>query len=412
MIPDRVVLEGVPYVGPDLHTVETDGARRCLEGATCLSCIRSCLEYAGHCLGSTVIPVCGAAWRLDHLYVYLMGVTGCTFRLNWGPGWGLDNSALFNMADDAGAPHRRAGEALGIRQSRSVWKGEHDETAFRRLIIEAIHEAGVPLQAHGVIGPPEGSLITGYDEGGDVLLGWSYYQGRPGQPVGWWGDLNRDGVVEWNAQPDVEFELSGYYRKPNWYPGTWDVSYGVSKAQMPPLEDVYRDALAWAVQVVRTPVTHGKMANGIAAYEAWAEALERHDDFPKHDIDVLRDRYMVHTGTTRVVAEGRWYAARFLEQVVEHEPDLAEPLLAAVACYETEHELMWEAWRLVGYEADNPLLWHNWIFSWADMDQLDARAHTLADQAIRGRIVPLVLQARAKDTEAIGHIERALTQAA
>jgi hypothetical protein len=54
------------------------------------------------------------------------------------------------------------------------------------------------------------------------------------------------------------------------------------------------------------------MANGLAAYDAWAEALQRDEDFAAN-IDVLRDRYMVHTGATRVVAEGRWYAARFLE---------------------------------------------------------------------------------------------------
>ena len=149
------------------------------------------------------------------------------------------------------------------------------------------------------------------------------------------------------------------------------------------------------------------MANGLAAYDAWADALQRDEDFPAN-VDVLRDRYMVHTGATRVVAEGRWYAALFLEQVAEDEPGMAQGLLAAATCYEAEHDLMWDAWHLVGYEADSPLLWHNWISTWADQDQLDTYAHTLADPALRKQIVSLVLQARARDEEAIGHLQRAL----
>jgi hypothetical protein len=365
------------------------------------------MEYVGDTFCSKVISVNGDRWRLDNLYTYLVGVTGCAFRLNWGPGWGLDNAAMFHLSDDAGAPYRRAIESLGFERGSGAWKGEHDEADFRRHVIEGLHEKGMPILAHGVVGPPESSLITGYDEGGDVLLGWSYFQGRPGQPVGWWGDLNRDGVVEWNADPDVEFEPSGYFCKRNWFQGTWDVScFLPERGERPPLSDAYHDALTWALEVVRTPVTHGKMSNGLAAYGAWAEALQRDGDFPEEDLDVLRDRYMVHTGATRVVAEGRWYAARFLEEVAEHEPKMAEDLMAALACYEAEHDLMWEAWHLVGYEADSPLLWHDWTFT--RVDQLDAYAQRLAGSAVREQIVSLVLQAQAKDAEAIGYIERAL----
>ena len=158
--------------------------------------------------------------------------------------------------------------------------------------------------------------------------------------------------------------------------------------------------------MVRTPITHGKMSNGLAAYGAWSEALQRDGDFPKANVDVLRDRYMVHTGATRVVAEGRWYAARFLEEVAEHEPTMAEDLTAALACYEAEHDLMWEAWHLVGYEADSPLLWHDWTFT--RVDQLDTYASTFARPDVRRQIVSLIYQAQAKDAEAIGHVERAL----
>ena len=42
--PKRALLEGVPYVGTDLHTLGTDdGARRLPEGPY-MSCLRACLE--------------------------------------------------------------------------------------------------------------------------------------------------------------------------------------------------------------------------------------------------------------------------------------------------------------------------------------------------------------------------------
>ena len=59
-IPTRVVLEGVPYIGPDLYRLDTaGGARRCLEGATFPSTLRACLEYVGDTMGSKVISVNG-----------------------------------------------------------------------------------------------------------------------------------------------------------------------------------------------------------------------------------------------------------------------------------------------------------------------------------------------------------------
>jgi hypothetical protein len=44
-------------------------------------------------------------------------------------------------------------------------------------IISSI-DAGIPVLSFGFIGLPECCIIAGYDDGGEVLLGWSYYPGR------------------------------------------------------------------------------------------------------------------------------------------------------------------------------------------------------------------------------------------
>lgn len=150
----------------------------------------------GEDFGRKIVTADGSRWRLDNLYVYLVGVSGAAFRLNRGPVWELDNAAIFHMADDSATPYCRVIEALGYARGKGVVRGQDDEAAFRRSIVEGIRDRGHPVRQHGVIGPSESCLITGYDEGGDVLIGWSYFQGRPGARVGWWGDPNRDGVVE------------------------------------------------------------------------------------------------------------------------------------------------------------------------------------------------------------------------
>ena len=157
---------------------------------------------------------------------------------------------------------------------------------------------------------------------------------------------------------------------------------------------MYRKALKWALQVTRTPIVRAygpERHNGLAAYTAWADHLSRDEEFDTEDIAVLRERLMVHGDAVGTVAEGRWYAAHFLKQIVEHESAMAEDLLAAAACYETEHDLMWQIWSLVG----------GFEFS-------DEHAQKLAEPAVRHQIVPIIFQAQDKDTAAADHIERAL----
>lgn len=36
-----------------------------------------------------------------------------------------------------------------------------------------------PVIAIGVVGPPEPCIVAGYDKGGEVLIGWSFFQDRP-----------------------------------------------------------------------------------------------------------------------------------------------------------------------------------------------------------------------------------------
>ncbi|NIR03261.1 MAG: hypothetical protein GTN78_24185, partial [Gemmatimonadales bacterium] len=46
---------------------------------------------------------------------------------------------------------------------------------YRKAIVSSI-DSGRPVIALGVVGPPEACVIAGYDKGGEVLYGRSYFQ--------------------------------------------------------------------------------------------------------------------------------------------------------------------------------------------------------------------------------------------
>ncbi|MDY7041299.1 MAG: hypothetical protein SVX38_10600, partial [Chloroflexota bacterium] len=369
--PARVVLEGVRRVG---FGVLEEG--RDVEGCLFPSCLSACLEYMGENYGYSTVEVESETWRENNLYIYLLGTSGAAFQLSWKPGWYMDNPEITHMSDDPAAPFERAFEAVGYGYELIFKEEGRDNVAtFRRRIVESIRDQGRPVLGFGVVGPPVCCIITGYDEHGDVLIGWSFFQGFP----------------EFNA--GVEFEPSGYFRKRDWFGDTRNSIIIGEKRERSPLSEIYRKALEWALKVVRTPVTFGDRHNGLAAYAAWADHLLLDDDFPADDMDTLRERHMVHNDAVGSLAEGRWYAAHFLRQIAEHESAMAEELLVAAKCYGAEHDLMWEIWNLVG-----------------GIGFSDEHVKKLAEPDVRRQMVPIIHRARDKDAEAADHIECALDE--
>ncbi|MFA4987523.1 MAG: hypothetical protein WC712_13150, partial [Candidatus Brocadiia bacterium] len=101
-IPKRVVLEGVPKVQFGLYDEIVQGVPLC-------ACIRACLEYMGDDLGFES----ARGYPREDVYVYLMGMTGAAFRLDWKPGWHGDNVASWLLGSDPADIFTRAFAAAG-----------------------------------------------------------------------------------------------------------------------------------------------------------------------------------------------------------------------------------------------------------------------------------------------------------
>jgi len=380
--PVRSVLEGVPRV----HFYE--GGVRCPEDIILPSVMRAMLEYLGepdygckHCLAQNPQA------KVLCAYSFLVGVSGAAAYLSWKEGWHGDNAAIFYMSADAAAPERRIFDAIGYEHEWVMKEpGRDDEARFRERIMASI-ERGMPVLGYGVIGPPEPSIIAGYDEGGDALIGWSFFQGFP----------------EFNQ--GVEFEPSGYYRKHDWFVDTECLLVIGDKVDKPSLQETYRTALEWMLQVARTPMArpepdapewYQQRHNGLAAYEAWADHLLRDEEWPTDDEATLRAHHQIHDHATGDLAEARWYGSVFMKDLAEGyaggpgKRGTTAEILHAAACYAAEHDLMWEAWELTG-GIGNP----------------EAFRH-MADSGVRRALADVVRRAREQDVRAVEHIERAL----
>ncbi len=360
----RHVLDCVPRVGfyPDVHH---HGGKPWPEDIIFPSCMRAVMEYLGH-------P--------EYDYVHFMGVTGAGFFHNWEEGWHMGNAALYHMApfDEHMKLFEYAWDSTGYALQVLSLKGKDaiDKVEARRRVIASI-DAGLPVLSHGVVGPPETSLITGYDEGGDVLIGWSSFQAMPQFAQG------------------LTFEPNGMFRKSDWYDNAWDLFLSGTRGDPVDVRTVRRRSLQWASKVVRTATTWGgNRHNGLAAYDAWARHLLRDADItpdgaPPAGSDA--SPFVVHDDAVGTVAECRWYAARYLARVAGEESQIAAQLYDAAACYAREHDLMWQIWACVGGSGRSP-----------------EHVRRFADPDTRRRIVELIHDARRLDERAMQHIEAAL----
>jgi len=363
---DLLALRGVGSVG------FYNGSDQTPEDIPFPSCLAAALRFIGEDYSWTTFTEKGKTWHRNDLYIELLGASGMAFGLRWKAGWYQDAADMMFVADPTEII-RRSFAHVGYN-FRGIDKSGNpgDEARFINEITESLR-AGRPVLSFGVVGPPECGLITGYDEGGEVLIGWSYFQDLPPFNYG------------------VEHEPDGTYRKRNWFPDTWSLIVIEDKVDRPEPADRNAEILRWAVSVARNPGDRwggGTQHTGLAAYDAWAKQVTNDADFFTDDERVFRSRHEIHNSAVSIVAECRWAASELLKMMAESQTKTAPDLLAAADRFRREHDLMWQAWGLVGGNG-NP------------------KAHeAFVDPQIRKELASVILKARDLDAEAIGIIEK------
>jgi hypothetical protein len=113
----------------------------------------------------------------------------------------------------------------------------------------------------------------------------------------------------------------------------------------PAPRDVLVASLEWALDLECTEKRANRPEHvaGLAAYEAWADALEVDADYPASDAEVLTTRVMVYADQCTMLYE-RESAARYLRQMASVAPEAADHLDSAAALYDEAASEVGKLW--------------------------------------------------------------------
>lgn len=373
--PERIVLDGVPRVG-----VYPKQSTSSPEDHAFPSCLRAILEYLDDPIYEAWPHEPGDDWHTVH--VMLMGTSGTGFAAVWPRGgWNAGgNWQITGIAPEPLEPLRLAFESVGYEPEillRGSLAGDlaltepvsDDEVEYRRRIAASL-EAGRPVVALGLMGEPQAGLICGLDEGGEVLVGWSWVQ----------------------DERALDFEPQGYFRQRDWFDGLGGIVVFGEAVERPPLELVCGDALAWALRLMRTPEVRGTPA-GDAAFATWADDLADDDAVAALTGAELEAARRASDDMGGHLAEARAWAGVFLNGVEQLTPELHDELHAADDAFMLIHDLVWRLWQTQrGDEAE--------------------RAMAFVEPELRTELRRLALLMRAEDAAAAAALEAALRELA
>ena len=259
-------------------------------------CIRSCAEYLGRPLS----------------YTQAMAESGAAFRLTWDTScWNGGNVDCIHTFDDPAKVYANGLRAMGCSFRMLSRTPQTTKEEFIRFIRTEI-EAGNPVIALGIIGPPEACVIAGFRDGGSTLLGWNVFQDYP------------------EHQGEVRFEPNGYFITEHWWenPDTCAL-FATGEPSAKPFS--VKEILNNAIEALRGR-TNGVNAKGLFAYDAWKSALLNDQEFPENAIlPILVERMMCHGDAMDCLSDGRHHAALYMQELANIHPEKSELFCAAAS---------------------------------------------------------------------------------
>lgn len=321
----------------------------------------------------TMFPICIKAVSEylgdDVSYAYIMAATGAAFRLVWNRAeWDLSNIDIYHTLKESNEIYQYGAKALGREFDfigRDADTKKEDFAAFMKQKIAK----GFPVIALGIIGPPEPCIVAGYEDSGDVVVGWNFFQN------------------------DAEFSSgitlmdNGYFRSDQWWENTdTQAAMCIGAVSDAPCGD--KEIVKMAVDIMSTR-EEGSYAKGICAYDAWKEMLLDEKWFENASgFDDLFSKLLVQNDAMVCISDGRKWGAKYFEELAENQGETERAICHKISKhFRAVSSIADEMMRLTGH--------------WSDMEKM---LENFASRSVREKIGEQIDIAKTEDSMAYEQI--------
>jgi AraC-like DNA-binding protein len=289
---------------------------------------------------SCMRSVAGALNEGDEMdFLFFAGITGDLFTQIWRePKWQY-NDSYSSVCKDTQLPIKAAFDACGYIYE---YLNKNDITGKRHECIQKIVSSidkGLPVLTFGIVGPPVCSVICGYDENGDVLIGWSQFTDEPRE------DIQTDLITSEN-----------YFSVRNGLDRSEALIFLKEKGKTPDIADSMRTSILNVPVWGRLPSSN-HLFFGEKAFEKWAESLLCDECFENESmLEGPLDTYgscIVLTGTNL------HYMKEYLDRAMQYCPDLKNIIEKLKLAYDKENEVFQKVLEFQGgyfFESDRKAL--------------------------------------------------------
>lgn len=279
-------MRGEVDVRPVSNTKEGEDQARLEELMAFPACLASLLEAKGEdpLLYKTVFE--GQTVSRRGLYDKILAASGMAFGLLWQEELCYSSLDLMQLQPHNETIQHAFDQLAYDYQIVEKTEASSQDALFQR--IRASIDEGSAVLAFGIVGPPECSLITAYDDEEQLLFGYSHFQSRD----------------------PAQLDEAGRFIIKDWYEPLWKLVFCQEKrVTSEPLVEVFHRAY----KISTTKYVDGYYA-GAAAYDAWVDFL-KNSSFQAMDDDSLKQQYQFHQAILTNLAHLRSSLAAYLRQL-------------------------------------------------------------------------------------------------
>lgn len=322
----------------------------------------------------TMFPICIKAISEylgdDVSYAYIMAATGAAFRLVWNrTTWDLCNIDIYHTLKESNDIYQCGAKALG-REFDFMEREAHTKKDDFSAFIKSKTAKGFPVIALGIIGPPEPCIVAGYEDSGEVVVGWNFFQNDP----------------EFSSK--ISLMDNGYFRSDTWWENTdTQAVMCIGAVSDTPRSDKEIVKLASDIMEARNEDVYAK---GIRAYDAWKDMLLDEKWFESRaGFDDLFSELLVQNDAMVCISDGRKWGAEYFEELSEKYDRGEKDICLKIAKH----------FQKVSSIADEMMLL---IGDWSDMEKM---LDNFGNHSVRRKLGELIDAAKSEDTMAYEQIK-------